>query len=85
MTEPASEEVLGRVANLDREDIKKAISSADLGQIEFYKSTTALQRGVLLRKWYDAINANADDREYSTPMFTKIPRRRSISGQYTFW
>lgn len=59
--EPASEEVLGKIANLDRDDIKRAISSADLGQIEYYQTTTAQQRGVLLRKWYDAIIKNQDD------------------------
>lgn len=61
--EPATEDVLGRVANCDRDDIKRAIETADLGQKKFYKSTTAAQRGVLLRKWYDAIMENEEDRE----------------------
>ncbi|TGZ82315.1 aldehyde dehydrogenase [Ascodesmis nigricans] len=59
--EPATEDVLGRVANCDRDDIKRAIETADLGQKKFYKSTTAAQRGVLLRKWYDAIMENEED------------------------
>ncbi|KAI5848866.1 Aldehyde/histidinol dehydrogenase [Tricharina praecox] len=59
--EPSTEEVLGKVANLNRDDIKRAIVSADAAQREFYKTSTAAGRSLLLRKWNDAILANADD------------------------
>ncbi|KAF1809230.1 aldehyde dehydrogenase [Eremomyces bilateralis CBS 781.70] len=59
--EPSSETVLGEVANCDLEDFKKAISSADVAQREYWLSTTALQRGAALRTWYNLIMANQDD------------------------
>lgn len=59
--EPSTEQVLGQVANLDRNDIRRAIASADGAGRKYYKSTTAGERGALLRKWYDAILANIDD------------------------
>lgn len=62
--EPSTEEVLGKVANLNRDDIKRAIVSADAAQREFYKTSTAAGRSLLLRKWNDAILANADDCEF---------------------
>jgi succinate-semialdehyde dehydrogenase/glutarate-semialdehyde dehydrogenase len=49
------------VSNCELADFKKAIESAEKAQQEFYASTTATQRGVLLRKWYDLIIANQDD------------------------
>jgi len=59
--EPATEEVLGQVASVSREDIKRAIDSADVAQKEYYFSTTSAQRGRLLRAWYDKIIANIED------------------------
>ncbi|KAE9984119.1 hypothetical protein BLS_003017, partial [Venturia inaequalis] len=59
--EPSTDTVLGQVSNCDLADFKKAIASAEKAQGEFYESTTALQRGALLRKWFDLIMANQDD------------------------
>ncbi|KAF2436230.1 aldehyde dehydrogenase [Tothia fuscella] len=59
--EPATATVLGNVTNCDLDDFKKAIESAEKAQVEYFASTTAAQRGALLRKWFDLITANTDD------------------------
>lgn len=59
--EPSTDTVLGTVSNCELADFKKAIDSAEKAQEEFYESTTATQRGTLLRKWFNLIMANQDD------------------------
>ena len=59
--EPASATVLGKVANCDLNDFKKAIESAYDAQPKFFESTTGTARGALLRKWHDLILANQED------------------------
>lgn len=60
--EPSTATVLGQVANCSLEDFQWAITSAYNAQSKYYESTTAAQRGALLRRWNDLILANADDR-----------------------
>jgi succinate-semialdehyde dehydrogenase/glutarate-semialdehyde dehydrogenase len=59
--------VLGKVASCDLDDFKKAIASADKAQKEYFFGTTAAQRGVILRKWFDLIMDNLEDRMRLTP------------------
>ncbi|GKT83819.1 succinate-semialdehyde dehydrogenase [Colletotrichum tofieldiae] len=59
--EPSSATVLQECANLSRQDFIAAIESAKKGSATFYESTTAKERGALLRKWYDLVITNADD------------------------
>ncbi|KAH7240449.1 aldehyde dehydrogenase domain-containing protein [Fusarium solani] len=59
--EPASDIVLLDCSNFSRQDIQRAILSANAAQKNFYISTTAAQRGKLLRAWYDLILANKED------------------------
>ncbi|KAF6829362.1 succinate-semialdehyde dehydrogenase [Colletotrichum plurivorum] len=59
--EPSSATVLQEVANLGRQDFIDAIESAKVGTAKFHETTTAKERGALLRKWYDLVIANADD------------------------
>jgi succinate-semialdehyde dehydrogenase/glutarate-semialdehyde dehydrogenase len=54
--------VLGRVSGCDLDDFKKAIASAEKAQQEFFFGTTAAQRGAILRKWFELITANHEDR-----------------------
>ncbi|KAH7371116.1 Aldehyde/histidinol dehydrogenase [Pyrenochaeta sp. MPI-SDFR-AT-0127] len=59
--EPSTETVLGRVSDTDLSDFRTAIASAEVAQDQFFRSTTAAQRGQLLKKWYELIIANQDD------------------------
>ncbi|KAK1625542.1 aldehyde dehydrogenase domain-containing protein [Colletotrichum phormii] len=59
--EPSSATVLQECANLSRQDFIGAIESAKKGSAKFHESTTAKERGALLRKWSDLVIANADD------------------------
>jgi succinate-semialdehyde dehydrogenase/glutarate-semialdehyde dehydrogenase len=54
--------VLGKVSGCDLDDFKKAIASAEKAQPEFFFGTTAAQRGAILRKWFELIMANHEDR-----------------------
>ncbi len=63
LSEPSTAQVLGTVANCDLNDIKSAIESADITQQAYHTSTTAAERGKLLRKWHDLVIANAEDRK----------------------
>lgn len=64
MLEPSSETVLGKVSNAGISDFKEAIKSAEIAQENYYRGTTAAQRGELLRRWYELIIASKDDRTY---------------------
>ncbi|RGP78262.1 succinate-semialdehyde dehydrogenase nadp + [Fusarium longipes] len=59
--EPSSGEELSRCADLGLPDFVEAIDVAHKGYKEFSTSTTAKERGILLRKWNDLIISNVDD------------------------
>lgn len=59
--EPSSAEVLGKVADLARDDFQKAIKIADAGFRKYSTSTTFAERGAQLRKWFDLVLENVDD------------------------
>ncbi|KAI1102680.1 aldehyde dehydrogenase [Jackrogersella minutella] len=59
--EPSTGTVLGQMADGSLEDFQKAIQSAAEAQPKFFASTTATQRGALLRKWYDLIVIHQED------------------------
>jgi succinate-semialdehyde dehydrogenase/glutarate-semialdehyde dehydrogenase len=61
-SEPSTATVLGQVANCALEDFQTAIKSADAAQTKYFDSTTGASRGALLRKWYDLVLANQEDR-----------------------
>jgi succinate-semialdehyde dehydrogenase/glutarate-semialdehyde dehydrogenase len=68
VTEPSSNTTLLECADLEQQDFIDAIQSAKAGTRDFYESTTAKERGALLRKWFDLIIANASD-----SMLTRSP------------
>ncbi|KAF1985414.1 aldehyde dehydrogenase [Aulographum hederae CBS 113979] len=59
--EPSTGTVLGKVANCTLDDFKAAIKSAETAQQEFWATTTAAQRGGMLRKWFNLIIENQED------------------------
>jgi succinate-semialdehyde dehydrogenase / glutarate-semialdehyde dehydrogenase len=65
VTEPSSNTTLLECADLEQQDFIDAIQSAKVGTRDFYESTTAKDRGNLLRKWHDLISANASDSTYT--------------------
>lgn len=62
--EPSTGSVLRECANLGLQDFLDAIDSAEKGMAAYYESTTARQRGQILRRWYDLVMANIDDCMY---------------------
>jgi succinate-semialdehyde dehydrogenase/glutarate-semialdehyde dehydrogenase len=59
--EPSSAEVLGEVADFALEDFQDALKASEIAFKSYAKSTTAAERGKLLRKWYELCIANIDD------------------------
>jgi len=59
--EPVGGTVFSKVASVGKDDFTKAIQSAHAAQKKFYKSTTAPQRGALLRRWYELVIKNTKD------------------------
>ncbi len=57
---PATGEVIAQVADLSADDTTAAIDAAYIAQKAF-ATWTGKERGVVLRKWYDLMVANADD------------------------
>ncbi|MBX7066309.1 MAG: NAD-dependent succinate-semialdehyde dehydrogenase [Parachlamydiales bacterium] len=57
---PSSGSVIGHVPKLGREETKRAVQAAH-SAFPQWKSKTAKERSILLRKWYDLIMANLDD------------------------
>lgn len=49
------------MSGLGLDDFIQAIDSAETGFKEYYLSTTARERGVILRRWYNLIVHNAED------------------------
>ncbi|KAL6694278.1 aldehyde dehydrogenase [Trichoderma pleuroticola] len=60
VVEPATEKILGHVANCDLADFQRAIESAYDAQRVFFRGSTAQSRGNLLRRWFELITANKD-------------------------
>lgn len=52
------------MSNCDLADFQKAIASAEGAQEPYWLSTTAAERGALLRRWHDLLIENQDDRQY---------------------
>lgn len=61
--EPSTGDVLRQCADFSKQDFIDAIESAHDGYQEFSSSTTAKERGVILRKWNDLILENSEDCE----------------------
>ncbi|KAL2678746.1 hypothetical protein Neosp_009497 [[Neocosmospora] mangrovei] len=59
--EPSSGKVLRQCSDFGHQDFIDAIDVADKGYRHFWSSTTAKERGSLLRAWYEQILENADD------------------------
>ncbi|CAG8909797.1 unnamed protein product [Penicillium egyptiacum] len=59
--EPSTAQVLRTVANCDLKDVHSAIESANVARKKYYSSTTAAQRGSLLRKWHNLVIENVED------------------------
>ncbi|KAJ4985205.1 hypothetical protein SVAN01_09341 [Stagonosporopsis vannaccii] len=59
--EPSSGLILQECADLGRDDFLEAIDCAYEGYREFHSTTTATERGAILRKWNDLILANSGD------------------------
>jgi succinate-semialdehyde dehydrogenase/glutarate-semialdehyde dehydrogenase len=62
--EPASATILAQVSNFAHADMVDAIKSAEVGQREYYASTTAKDRSAILRKWNDLVLENIDDSKH---------------------
>ncbi len=60
VTNPADGTVLGSVPDLSREEISKAIDTAD-SALPAWRSRTAAERAALLRRWFDLIMAHQED------------------------
>ncbi|KAJ2453740.1 hypothetical protein EV183_002039 [Coemansia sp. RSA 2336] len=58
--DPGTLEKIGSVTDMDASDVRKAIDAGSAA-FESWKQTTAKQRALLLRKWYDLIVENKDD------------------------
>lgn len=65
--EPSTGEVLHQCADLGLSDFQEAIDIAYVGYKNFSKSTTAKERGAMLRKWFNLITENSDDSKYYGP------------------
>ncbi|KAF4954357.1 hypothetical protein FSARC_12154 [Fusarium sarcochroum] len=59
--EPSSGKVLRQCFDFGHQDFDDAIDVADQGYRKFWSSTTAKERGALLRRWYELILENTDD------------------------
>ena len=60
VTNPATGDIVAKVADLGASDVSAAIDGAVLAQQE-WAAHTAKDRAMVMRKWYDLIMANADD------------------------
>lgn len=59
--EPSTGDVLAECSNFGKQDFVDAIESAHDGYQKFSSSTTAKERGTILRKWNDLIVQNSED------------------------
>ncbi|KAK3856969.1 hypothetical protein Pcinc_036752, partial [Petrolisthes cinctipes] len=60
VTNPVNGEVLSNVADMNQKDTQTAIDAAHNAFIT-WKTTTAKERGVLLRRWYELLETHKDD------------------------
>ncbi len=60
VSNPATGEIIAKVANLNASDAQEAISAAELA-LNAWKSKLAKERAQVMRKWFELILANADD------------------------
>ena len=60
VTNPARGDVIANVADMTREDARRAIEAADKARHE-WAARTGKERAAVMRKWYDLMVANADD------------------------
>jgi succinate-semialdehyde dehydrogenase / glutarate-semialdehyde dehydrogenase len=60
VTDPASSEIVARVADLGAAETRRAIEAAEAAW-PAWRALTAKQRAEILRRWYSLILANADD------------------------
>lgn len=60
VTNPATGEVLGTVPNMGTAETKRALEAAHAAWGD-WRSRTARERAIILRKWYDLMIANQDD------------------------
>jgi len=60
VTDPATGRKLADVPNLGAKEAEQAIAAADRAW-PAWRSKTAKERSILMRKWYDLLMANADD------------------------
>jgi succinate-semialdehyde dehydrogenase / glutarate-semialdehyde dehydrogenase len=73
--EPSSGQVLGYCSDFGQQDFIDAIDTAEAGFREFSVSTTAKERGALLRRWNDLTLENVDDCKdypYMQPAFANL-------------
>lgn len=63
VSEPSTGDVLAECANFGKQDFIDAIESAHGGYQKFSSSTTAKERGAILRRWNDLILQNVEDCE----------------------
>lgn len=59
VTNPATGEVLGRVPDMGRSETSRAIAAADAAWPR-WRSMTAKERGVIMRRWHDLLLENQD-------------------------
>ena len=57
---PATGEILGRVPKLGQTETSEAIAAADAA-LPAWRTMTAKDRAVRLRRWFDLVMANQDD------------------------
>ncbi|MEY4306177.1 MAG: hypothetical protein RIT52_2352, partial [Pseudomonadota bacterium] len=60
VTNPARGDVIANVADMTREDARRAIEAADKARHE-WAARTGKERAAVLRKWFDLCMANLDD------------------------
>ncbi len=60
VTNPARGDVIANVADMTREDARRAIEAADKARHE-WAARTGKERAAVMRKWYDLMVAHADD------------------------
>lgn len=60
VTNPARGDVIANVADMTREDARRAIEAADKARHE-WAARTGKERAAVMRKWFDLMVANADD------------------------
>ncbi|KAJ1884619.1 hypothetical protein LPJ66_010527 [Kickxella alabastrina] len=60
VTDPGTMQKIGSVADMGADDVRRAIDAASRA-FESWKNTTAKERSLILRRWFDLIISNKDD------------------------